>query len=107
MIFATITLNESKILISISSSLATWQRRNSEKRKEKSRYAARARRSEESDLLNELAELLPLDELKGTDKASIMRLVISFMSGRHFFESYLKGNINDDLDAFMHFGLRN
>lgn len=39
----------------------------------------------------ELAELVPLDELQGTDKASIMRLAISYMSCRHFFDAYFDG----------------
>ncbi|XP_069500864.1 endothelial PAS domain-containing protein 1-like [Ambystoma mexicanum] len=53
----------------------------SEKRREKSRNAARHRRSKESELFLELAQQLPLPTsiTSQLDKASIMRLAISFM----------------------------
>lgn len=53
--------------------------RNNEKRKEKSRDAARCRRSRETEIFNELAETLPIrkDELDNLDKASVMRLAIA------------------------------
>lgn len=53
----------------------------SEKRREKSRDAARYRRSKESEMFIQLAEQLPLplSLTSHLDKASIMRLVISFL----------------------------
>ncbi|KAA0201747.1 hypothetical protein HAZT_HAZT008871 [Hyalella azteca] len=52
---------------------------SSEKRKEKSREAARCRRSKESELYSALSDCLPLprDLLENLDKASIMRLAIA------------------------------
>ncbi|XP_076441609.1 hypoxia-inducible factor 1-alpha-like [Babylonia areolata] len=57
------------------------KRRNSEKRKEKSRDAARCRRSKESEVFFELADSLPLPAsvTSQLDKASVMRLAISFL----------------------------
>lgn len=54
-------------------------RRNNEKRKEKSRDAARCRRSRECEIFTELGETLPVrnDELENLDKASVMRLAIA------------------------------
>lgn len=53
--------------------------RNNEKRKEKSRDAARCRRSRETEIFTELGETLPVskDELENLDKASVMRLAIA------------------------------
>lgn len=61
--------------------MAKDKRRNSEKRKEKSRDAARCRRGKESEIFNELAQALPLTESMTSqlDKASIMRLSISML----------------------------
>ncbi|GFO15879.1 hypoxia-inducible factor 1 alpha [Plakobranchus ocellatus] len=61
--------------------MAKDKRRNSEKRKEKSRDAARCRRGKESEIFSELAQSLPLAEsVTGQlDKASIMRLSISML----------------------------
>uniref|UniRef100_A0A8W8ICI4 Hypoxia-inducible factor 1-alpha n=3 Tax=Magallana gigas TaxID=29159 RepID=A0A8W8ICI4_MAGGI len=57
------------------------KRRNSEKRKEKSRDAARCRRGRETEIFSELAEQIP--QYSGSngqlDKASIMRLAISYL----------------------------
>ncbi|KAK7502822.1 hypothetical protein BaRGS_00006072 [Batillaria attramentaria] len=55
--------------------------RNSEKRKEKSRDAARCRRSKETEVFFELANSLPLPAsvTSQLDKASVMRLSISFL----------------------------
>ncbi|GLH05607.1 Protein similar [Gryllus bimaculatus] len=60
------------------------KRRNSEKRKEKSRDAARCRRSRETEIFSDLARALPLSESTITqlDKASIMRLAISYLKIR-------------------------
>ncbi|EEB19024.1 Hypoxia-inducible factor 1 alpha, putative [Pediculus humanus corporis] len=55
--------------------------RNSEKRKEKSRDAARCRRSRETEIFTDLANGLPLKQsvIAQLDKASVMRLVISYL----------------------------
>ncbi|XP_071512116.1 hypoxia-inducible factor 1-alpha-like isoform X1 [Diadema antillarum] len=57
------------------------KRRNSEKRKEKSRNAARCRRGKETEIFYELAHTLPLahNVCAQLDKAGIMRLVLSFL----------------------------
>ncbi|KAJ8365363.1 hypothetical protein SKAU_G00141940 [Synaphobranchus kaupii] len=59
-------------------------RNPSEHRKEKSRDAARCRRSKETDVFDELAHQLPLPHRISAhlDKASIVRLTISFMRMR-------------------------
>lgn len=59
-------------------------RRNSEKRKEKSRDAARCRRSKESEIFTDMAQLLPIATSLSSqlDKASIMRLTIAFLQTR-------------------------
>uniref|UniRef100_A0A3Q3JCH9 Endothelial PAS domain protein 1b n=1 Tax=Monopterus albus TaxID=43700 RepID=A0A3Q3JCH9_MONAL len=56
----------------------------SERRKEKSRDAARCRRSKETEVFYELAHQLPLPHSISShlDKASIMRLAISFLRTR-------------------------
>ncbi|XP_015109225.1 hypoxia-inducible factor 1-alpha isoform X2 [Diachasma alloeum] len=58
--------------------------RNNEKRKEKSRDAARCRRSRETDIFAELAAELPItqDQAQHLDKASIMRLAIAYLKAR-------------------------
>jgi len=66
------------------------KRKNSERRKEKSKYAARLRRGEESDLLNELSELVPLPDIKLLDKASIMRLSIAYINTKQFAQNYFQ-----------------
>ncbi|XP_008427320.2 endothelial PAS domain-containing protein 1-like [Poecilia reticulata] len=60
------------------------KRSNSERRKEKSRDAARCRRSKETEVFYELAHQLPLPHSISShlDKASIMRLAISFLRTR-------------------------
>ncbi|KAH1173851.1 hypothetical protein KIL84_017690 [Mauremys mutica] len=57
------------------------KRSSSERRKEKSRDAARCRRSKETEVFYELAHELPLPHSVSShlDKASIMRLAISFL----------------------------
>lgn len=57
----------------------TFQNRNNEKRKEKSRDAARCRRSRETEIFTELGETLPVrkEELENLDKSSVMRLAIA------------------------------
>lgn len=60
------------------------KRSSSERRKEKSRDAARCRRSKETEVFYELAHQLPLPHNVSAhlDKASIMRLAISFLRTR-------------------------
>jgi hypoxia-inducible factor 1 alpha len=62
--------------------------RNNEKRKEKSRDAARCRRSRETEIFNDLANALPLkqDEIDHLDKASVMRLSISYLNVRNMLD---------------------
>ncbi|CAH1393749.1 unnamed protein product [Nezara viridula] len=65
------------------------KRRNSEKRKEKSRDAARSRRSKESEIFSDLSQVLPVPSTVAShlDKASIMRLVIAHLRIRELFKS--------------------
>ncbi|CAH0678674.1 unnamed protein product [Chilo suppressalis] len=60
------------------------KRRNNEKRKEKSRVAARCRRTKEMQIFNELTAALPArkEEVEQLDKASVMRLAISYLRVR-------------------------
>ncbi|XP_032355420.1 hypoxia inducible factor 1 subunit alpha a [Etheostoma spectabile] len=60
------------------------KRVSSERRKEKSRDAARSRRGKESEVFYELAQQLPLPHSVSSslDKASIMRLIISYLRMR-------------------------
>ncbi|XP_044229840.1 hypoxia inducible factor 1 subunit alpha a [Thunnus albacares] len=60
------------------------KRVSSERRKEKSRDAARCRRGKESEVFYELAQELPLPHSVSSslDKASIMRLIISYLRMR-------------------------
>ena len=55
--------------------------RNAEKRKEKSRDAARSRRGKEADVFAELSDMLPIsaETVASMDKASVMRIAISHM----------------------------
>jgi len=59
--------------------------RNSEQRKEKSRDAARSRRSQETQIFSDLAHELPISSslLSQLDKASIIRLAITQLKLRH------------------------
>ncbi|KAK3560049.1 hypothetical protein QTP86_033773 [Hemibagrus guttatus] len=65
------------------------KRHPSERRKEKSRDAARCRRSKETEVFYELAHQLPLPHSirSHLDKASIMRLTISFLRTRKLLTS--------------------
>lgn len=58
--------------------------RNNEKRKEKSRDAARCRRSRETEIFTDLCSVLPIrrEEAEQLDKASIMRLAIAYLKVR-------------------------
>ncbi|XP_049877924.1 hypoxia-inducible factor 1-alpha isoform X2 [Pectinophora gossypiella] len=57
---------------------------NNEKRKEKSRVAARCRRTKEMQIFSELTAALPArkEEVEQLDKASVMRLAISYLRVR-------------------------
>ncbi|XP_072930087.1 uncharacterized protein [Epargyreus clarus] len=63
---------------------ANQKRRNNEKRKEKSRVAARCRRTKEMQIFAELTAALPAkkEEVEQLDKASVMRLAISYLKVR-------------------------
>ncbi|XP_052766769.1 hypoxia-inducible factor 1-alpha-like isoform X2 [Mya arenaria] len=62
--------------------------RNTEKRKEKSRDAARCRRGKEGEIFSELASQLPLPmtTIDSLDKASVMRLLLSYLKVRSTME---------------------
>ncbi|XP_069464544.1 endothelial PAS domain-containing protein 1 [Ambystoma mexicanum] len=77
------------------------KRNNSDRRKEKSRDAARCRRSKETEVFYELAHQLPLPHSVSAhlDKASIMRLTISFLRTHKLLSSVCpdrKPEIEDD-----------
>ncbi|XP_056283153.1 hypoxia inducible factor 1 subunit alpha a isoform X1 [Pseudoliparis swirei] len=92
------------------------KRVSSDRRKEKSRDAARSRRGKESEVFYELAQELPLPHSvsAGMDKASIMRLIISYLRMRKVLgtdepmkdeetelESQLNGSYLKALDGFL------
>lgn len=62
--------------------------RSNEKRKEKSRDAARCRRSRETEIFNELGEVLPVnkEDVDHMDKASVMRLAIALLKAKDMLE---------------------
>lgn len=64
--------------------------RNMERRKEKSRDAARCRRSKEHEIFTDLCSTLPLSKADGVshlDKASIVRIAISYLKIRSIIKS--------------------
>jgi hypoxia-inducible factor 1 alpha len=64
--------------------------RNMERRKEKSRDAARCRRSRETEIFTDLSSMLPLsksDNVSHLDKASIIRIAISYLKIRTIVQS--------------------
>ncbi|XP_047459073.1 endothelial PAS domain-containing protein 1b [Mugil cephalus] len=77
------------------------KRSSSERRKEKSRDAARCRRSKETEVFYELAHQLPLPHSISShlDKASIMRLAISFLRTHKLLAS--SSSSDDDGDGQM------
>ncbi|XP_050070261.1 protein similar isoform X3 [Anopheles maculipalpis] len=85
------------------------KRRNNEKRKEKSRDAARCRRSRETEIFQDLASLLPMrpEEVEHLDKASVMRLSIAYLKARTMLELFpdiLSGDtvkVKEDNDVSM------
>ncbi|XP_033631701.1 hypoxia-inducible factor 1-alpha-like [Asterias rubens] len=68
------------------------KRRNSEKRKLKSRNAARTRREKETSIFYELAHELPMPHsmCAQLDKSGIMRLLLSFLNIRKFAPKAIK-----------------
>lgn len=64
--------------------------RNSEKRKEKSRKAARERRSQEAKLFDSIEEILPVPTkiLDHLDKASFIRIAINYLKIRSVIEPF-------------------
>ncbi|KRF99923.1 uncharacterized protein Dwil_GK13872 [Drosophila willistoni] len=75
------------------------KRRNNEKRKEKSRDAARCRRSKETEIFMELSQVLPLktDDVSQLDKASVMRITIAYLKIRDMFQLVNKVRDCNDL----------
>ncbi|XP_072127564.1 hypoxia inducible factor 1 subunit alpha a isoform X1 [Mobula birostris] len=78
---------------------------SSEKRKEKSRDAARCRRSKESEVFYELAHELPLPHsvTSHLDKASIMRLTISYLRMRKLLsdrDAEVEADLEKQLNSF-------
>ncbi|XP_011874728.1 PREDICTED: protein similar isoform X2 [Vollenhovia emeryi] len=65
------------------------KQRSNEKRKERSRDAARCRRSRETDIFTELAAALPVapEQAALLDKASVMRLAIAYLKVRAVVDS--------------------
>ncbi|XP_037536549.1 endothelial PAS domain-containing protein 1b [Nematolebias whitei] len=76
------------------------KRSSSERRKEKSRDAARCRRSKETEVFYELAHQLPLPHSISShlDKASIMRLAISFLRTRKLLATTCSSHSCDGAD---------
>ncbi|XP_030628758.1 endothelial PAS domain-containing protein 1b [Chanos chanos] len=74
------------------------KRSSSERRKEKSRDAARCRRSKETEVFYELAHHLPLPHSVSAhlDKASIMRLAISFLRTRKLLSTACRTNETEE-----------
>uniref|UniRef100_A0AAV2JC02 Hypoxia-inducible factor 1-alpha n=1 Tax=Knipowitschia caucasica TaxID=637954 RepID=A0AAV2JC02_KNICA len=73
---------------------------SSERRKEKSRDAARCRRGKESEVFYELAQQLPLPHSVSSslDKASIMRLAISYLRMRKLLSDEATAEEESELD---------
>ncbi|KAI1895370.1 hypothetical protein AGOR_G00105590 [Albula goreensis] len=81
------------------------KRVSSERRKEKSRDAARCRRGKESEVFYELAHELPLPHniSSNLDKASIMRLTISYLRMRKLLstdEAVTESELDSQLNSF-------
>ena len=81
--------SEPVCLKSVADPLPVSRRVSSERRKEKSRDAARSRRGKESEVFYELAQQLPLPHSisSSLDKASIMRLTMSYLRVRKLLTS--------------------
>nr|WLF82681.1 hypoxia-inducible factor 1 alpha A [Tor putitora] len=76
------------------------KRVSSERRKEKSRDAARCRRGKESEVFYELARELPLPHsvTSNLDKASVMRLALSYLRLRKLLNTNVL-NVESELDS--------
>lgn len=63
--------------------------RNSEKRRERSKVAARCRRGKESEIFTELSNCLPVSESSKSnlDKASVMRLTLCDLKLKQMIEN--------------------
>uniref|UniRef100_A0A673AQI0 Hypoxia-inducible factor 1-alpha n=1 Tax=Sphaeramia orbicularis TaxID=375764 RepID=A0A673AQI0_9TELE len=74
---------------------------SSERRKEKSRDAARCRRGKESEVFYELAQQLPLPHSVSSslDKASIMRLTISYLRMRKLLTTVEESELDVQLNS--------
>uniref|UniRef100_A0A8D0HFM7 Endothelial PAS domain protein 1 n=1 Tax=Sphenodon punctatus TaxID=8508 RepID=A0A8D0HFM7_SPHPU len=84
--------------------LSDKKKSSSERRKEKSRDAARCRRSKETEVFYELAHELPLPHNISShlDKASIMRLAISFLRTHKLLSSVCADNESEtEIDQQM------
>ncbi|XP_059368977.1 hypoxia inducible factor 1 subunit alpha b [Carassius carassius] len=84
------------------------KRVSSERRKEKSRDAARSRRGKESEVFYELAHQLPLPHnvTSHLDKASIMRLTISYLRMRKLLSSDESEKENEEESQLNSFYLK-
>ncbi|XP_075222186.1 HIF-1 transcription factor component sima [Lycorma delicatula] len=78
------------------------KKRNSERRKEKSRDAARCRRSRETEIFTDLAQALPLSTSSAAqlDKASIMRLAISYLRVRSILHKLPSNEVEKKVQKF-------
>uniref|UniRef100_A0A3Q3GPC3 Hypoxia-inducible factor 1-alpha n=1 Tax=Labrus bergylta TaxID=56723 RepID=A0A3Q3GPC3_9LABR len=74
---------------------------SAERRKEKSRDAARCRRGKESEVFYELAQELPLPHSirSSLDKASIMRLTISYLRMRKLLSTEEQTELDEQLNS--------
>uniref|UniRef100_A0A8C2HK64 Hypoxia-inducible factor 1-alpha n=1 Tax=Cyprinus carpio TaxID=7962 RepID=A0A8C2HK64_CYPCA len=74
---------------------------SSERRKEKSRDAARCRRGKEAEVFYELARELPLPHsvTSNLDKASVMRLALSYLRLRKLLKTGERDGTNSELDS--------
>lgn len=89
-------------MILIGACVSTSDFRNNEKRKEKSRDAARTRRSRETEIFSDLGEALPLskEEVEQLDKASVMRLAIAYLKVRDMVDTGEWELRSNDLETF-------
>ncbi|KAG2469041.1 HIF3A factor, partial [Polypterus senegalus] len=77
-------------------------RPRSELRKERSRDAARSRRSQETEVFYQLAHTLPLPRgvTSHLDKAAIMRLTLSFLRMKRILQNDSFREAEDDIDGY-------
>lgn len=81
--------------------------RNSEKRKEKSRKAARERRSQESKIFDQIEDILPVSSktLEHLDKASLVRVAINYLKIRSVVDPLkgMRGEVLSLASSSLHF----